>query len=226
MKFDQTLVSQRFESSCVGLQRATTHLARKTHIGHPLGNLQQCGILLGRTARQSLKLLIQSLLRAHNLSQRHRSLGRNAEFVLGKLLVGHSARFHLRRQRGAHHLAHRTHIVVGNPLPQTSLLGRQQGLGIEYSLDRFGTERRSLRGDRPNDTRIDFSCTQLHHNCLTLTQMLRQLTLSREGERRLRQGQHDMCIEGHFIQNSHAAGGALIQHTSNKKAVQVTPNRS
>ena len=196
MKLHQTLVRQRLHSRRIGSQRATTHLALERLLAQSLGQLQQCRILLRCAARQFLKPLIQSLLRTPLLTYRHRALGRHAELILGKLLVGHTARLHLRGQRSTHHLAHRTHIIVGNPLPQTTLRRREQWLGIEYSLDRLGAERRSLRGYLPDDSRIDFSGAKLHHNCLTLTQMLRQLTLGREGERRLRQRQHDMCVNG------------------------------
>ena len=223
MKLHQTLVRQRLHSRRIGSQSATTHLALERLLAQSLGQLQQCRILLRCAARQFLKPLIQSLLRTPLLADRHRALGRHAELLLGKLLVGHTARLHLRGQRSTHHLAHRTHIIVGNPLPQTALRRREQWLGIEYSLDRFCAERRSLRGYLPDDSRIDFSGAKLYHNCLTLTQMLRYFTLGREGECRLCQRQHDMCIKGHFIQNSHAAGGALIQHTSNKKAARESP---
>ena len=57
------------------------------------------------------------------------------ELVGSKLLLAVSARLHQRRQRHAHHLAQRAHVIIGDPLPETALPLVEQRRTVEHAGD-------------------------------------------------------------------------------------------
>ena len=81
------------------------------------------------SAAASLSAVSASPARATN------HLPAGPELVGSKLLLAVSARLHQRRQRHAHHLAQRAHVIIGDPLPETALPLVEQRRTVEHAGD-------------------------------------------------------------------------------------------
>ena len=194
---DMPLALQRMQHGIVGPQQAAGHLARRNPGLVPRRrDLQQGFVLLGRAPSELLEDLVQAPFVVQLPRQRHVALRAGAELVFGELLLGIARRLHQRRQRHAHHLARRTHVVRGDPLPERLLLRREQGRVVQHALYGFDCpERRTAVMHPPNDARIEFAGPELHG----YRRPLRHVHPFGHGERigGLRQRQYYVGIEGH-----------------------------
>ena len=124
---------------------------------------------------------------------RHEPLPAGPELVGSKLLLAVSARLHQRRQRHAHHLAQRAHVIIGDPLPETALPLVEQRRTVEHAGDGLdGLEIGAPVVQPPDDARVDLRSAERHDYGHPLAK--RHAFRHRKGVERLGQRKYDVGI--------------------------------
>ena len=104
-----------------------------------------------------------------------------------------SARLHQRRQRHAHHLAQRAHVIIGDPLPETALPLVEQRRTVEHAGDGLdGLEIGAPVVQPPDDARVDLRSAERHDYGHPLAK--RHAFRHRKGVERLGQRKYDVGI--------------------------------
>ena len=194
---DPTLAFEGVEHTPVGTQQTAGHLTRCD--AGPVagrGQFEQRLVLLRGPAFDAFAEFMEALFVAQRGSQSDVTLRAGAELLLGELLLRITRRLHQRRQRHAHHLADRTHVIGGNPLPQRTHRRREQRHIIEDARDGFyGLEIGTAVMDPPHNPGVEPAGAELYGHGLTFGKG----EAVGYGERigRLRQRQHDIGIPGH-----------------------------
>ena len=206
---NETLAFQRMEYRAVGLQQAPGHLAlRQSAIGARRGDFEQRLVLLGRPPLQLFEHLVEPLSVEQVGRKGEVSFGAGAELLVDEALETVGRGFHERGQRRAHHLAERTHVVGGNPLPQLHLFGRQEGPCVEQPLHGLDAlEIGPAVVHAPHDARVELAGAELHRHGPT-RRYLRHAVGHGESVGGLRQRQHDVGEEGH--PDGRGKGGAPL----------------
>ena len=178
----------------VGPQQAAGHLARRNPGLVPRrSDLQQGFVLLGRAPSKLLEDLVQAPFVVQLPRQRHVALRAGAELVFGELLLGIARRLHQRRQRHAHHLAQRAHVIIGDPLPETALPLVEQRRTVEHAGDGLdGLEIGAPVVQPPDDARVDLRSAERHGYGHPLAK--RHAFRHRKGVERLGQRKYDVGI--------------------------------
>ena len=166
---DQFLTSQSVQHGVVGPEQTAGHLARRNaRLVAGRGQLQQRFVLLRSAPFEFFARLVEGRLVVELPRQSDVTLRPEPELVVGELLLRVARRLHQRRQRHAHHLAHRTHVVRGDPLPKRHLLHREQGCVVEDAVNGFDPLEIGLPVvDPPHDARIEFAGSELHRHGLS-----------------------------------------------------------
>ena len=149
---DMPLAGERAEDRAVGMQqpagdRPVRHAALRTRGG----DLEQRLVLFRRAARESFEQLVERPFVAQPVGQEGERLGAGAELLFGEGLFRVARGLHQGGQRGAHHLAERAHVVVGRPLPEAHLRGREQRPVVEPAVV-----------DAPHQPGVDLVRPELH----------------------------------------------------------------
>ena len=165
---DQFLTFQSVQHGVVGPEQAAGHLARRdARLVAGRSQLQQRFVLFRSAPLELLARLVERRFIVKFPGQCNITFRPGPELVVGKLLLRVARRLHQRRQRHAHHLAHRTHVVRGDPLPERHLLRREQGCVVKNTVDGFDPFEIGLPVvDPPHDARIEFAGTELHRHGL------------------------------------------------------------
>ena len=158
------------------------------------GDLQQGLVLARRAACEPFENPVQPRLVAQLRSERGIALRAGTELFAGELRFRAARRFHQRRQRRTHHFAERTHVIVGDPLPQRPHAFVDERSPVQRSGNGFqGLEIGPAVVDAPHDARIDLAAAQWHGHGLSRFEPHPLGNGEREG--RLRQRQDNIGIE-------------------------------
>ena len=194
---DPPLAFEGVEHAQVGTQQPACHLAGSDP--RPVagrGQFEQRLVLLRGPTFDAFAEFMEALLVAQFTGQGDVTLRTGTELLLGELLLGIARRLHQRRQRHAHHLAQRTHVVGGDPLPKRPHRGREQRHIVENARNGlYGLEIGPAVMYPPDNARIEFPEAELHGHGMPFGEGHPLGYGKRIG--RLRQRQHDIGITGH-----------------------------
>ena len=164
------------------------------------GDFEQRLVLARGAAGELLEEFVEALLGAQRLAEREPGLAARAELPGSELLLGAAARLHQRGKRHAHHLAQRTHVVGGDPLPEAALRVAQQRHVVQRPQHRFDApEVGTAVVQPPDDARIVAVGAELDHDGTALDQL--HPLGDGEGVGGLRQREDDIGKQGHGIQS-------------------------
>ncbi len=149
-----------------------------------------------RAATDAVALRAQRLPIAPRRGQGYVRFGAGTELVGREILVRRALRLGPRGQRHAHHLAQRTHVILGDPLPETHLRLGQQRTVVQPSHDGLYPRHGGRIGvQTPHDARIDVAPPELHDHGVAAPHLVAQRVGNGVTIGRLRQGHHYIGVK-------------------------------